>query len=129
MSKKKGSRTERELVHMFFENGWVAVRAAGSGSMPLPCPDILAGCSGRILAIECKSAKDDYIYLTKEEVSELNGFSKRIGGEAWIGVRFNNRDWAFLRAGKLKSSGKHFAVNSRLAERKGINFKSLTSLD
>jgi len=124
-SKKKGTRTERELVHMFFDSGWVAVRAAGSGSMPLPCPDIIAGRSGRILAIECKSAKDDYIYLTKDEVGELNSFSKRIGGEAWIGVRFNNRNWAFLRAGKLKNSGKHFVVNSQLADKKGINFKSL----
>ena len=34
--KSKGTRTERELLHMFHEAGFGGIRAAGSGSTTLP---------------------------------------------------------------------------------------------
>jgi len=57
MNKAKGSRAERELLAMFWENNFGGYRSAGSGSTPLPSPDILVGNGKKYLAIECKSIK------------------------------------------------------------------------
>ena len=38
----KGAKFERELVWEFWNSGWVAIRAAGSGRISLPVPDIIA---------------------------------------------------------------------------------------
>ena len=47
--KAKGSRSERELVHMFNSTGiWSAVRIAGSGLTKDPNPDVLAGNNLRV---------------------------------------------------------------------------------
>ena len=125
MSKVKGNRTERELLHMFWDNGFVCLRCAGSGSMPLPMPDLVAGKNNRILNIECKSGKDKR-YLTNKEVDELVQFSTIMGAEAWIGARFDNNEWRFLRPNELGTSrsGTYF-VDIKLAKEKGIIFEQL----
>jgi Holliday junction resolvase - archaeal type len=41
--KSKGSKAERDLIHLFWSKGFAAMRAAGSGSSQHPSPDILAG--------------------------------------------------------------------------------------
>ena len=76
MGKRKGSNAERELAHMFHNNKWGALRAAGSGSTTLPAPDILAGNGKRYLAIECKSTKDNRKYFPKEEIDQLKTLQK-----------------------------------------------------
>ena len=74
--KKKGCRTERELVHLFWDNGWSASRVAGSGSTSMPAPDLLAGNKSRFMAIECKSLKSKTQYLKKEQMNELKVFAE-----------------------------------------------------
>lgn len=125
MSKIKGNRTERELFHMFFDSGWGISRIAGSGSTPLPAPDLIAGKAGRVLAIECKSGKGRR-YLKEKEVSELKEFSERFGAEAWIGARFDNEKWLFLEISKLgKGRGKNFYVDLAYAKKYGLRFEEL----
>ena len=97
MSKAKGARAERELQHMFHKNNFGVVRVAGSGSATIPAPDLLVGNGSRVLAIECKSLKKDKKYITKEQVKELKEFAKRFGAEAWLGIRFDNKGWYFLK--------------------------------
>lgn len=110
---------------MFWKSSWVCSRCAGSGSMPLPMPDLIAGKAGRILAIECKSGKDKR-YLTKKEVDELKEFGSKLGAEAWIGARFNNNEWFFIKPENLgKNRGKNFFVNVELAKQKGLKFNEL----
>ena len=41
--KSKGSKAERDLIHMFWAKGFGAMRAAGSGSTQHPSPDVIAG--------------------------------------------------------------------------------------
>ena len=107
MSKKKGTRAERELIHMFFNsNEWMAVRAAGSGSVPLPCPDLIAGNGKRRLAIECKALSEPKKYFKEKEIQELIEFSEKFGAEAWIGIRFDKIGWFFLEPNKLQKSKK-----------------------
>ena len=126
MSKVKGSRLERELFHMFWnQKGWAGLRVAGSGSTTLPASDLLAGNGSRILAIECKSGKGRRD-IKKKQVEELKTFSKLFGAEAWVGVRFDNMPWYFLQLGDLgKSKGKNYFVNPDLVIKKGIMFEEL----
>jgi|SRR3989344_2065846 len=127
MSKAKGSRLERELINMFFETGnHIALRAAGSGSTPLPCPDLLVGGNGRVLAIECKAGKGAR-YIKKKQIEELKIFSEKFGAEPWLGARFDNNEWLFLTIEELKTSktGNNFVVDLKLAKEKGKTFKDL----
>ena len=73
MSKKKGNRTERELMNMFFDTGThICLRAAGSGSTPLPCPDLLVGGKGSVLAIECKAGKNRPTPLQEKNLRDID---------------------------------------------------------
>ena len=128
MSKVKGSRTERELLHMFWKHGWFCIRIAGSGSMPFPCPDLLAGKDGRSIAVECKSGKGKQRrYISKEQIGELESFSKGFGADAWVGVRFDGKKWAFLKSSQLgRSKGlENYSFDKELVASYGISFESL----
>lgn len=124
-SKSKGVRYERELAHMFWLKNWAVCRVAGSGSMPIPVPDILAGNGKRHLAIECKSLRKSIKYLSKGEVKQLMVFCRKFGAEAWIGVRFDDVGWFFLRIKDLKKTNKGYAIPINLAKKKGLSFKEL----
>ncbi|MEK6934691.1 MAG: Holliday junction resolvase Hjc [Nanoarchaeota archaeon] len=124
--KKKGSRLERELFHMFWETkGWGALRVAGSGSTTLPAPDLIVGNGSRVLAIECKSGKGRRD-IRADQVEELKLFSKIFGAEPWVGVRFDNRPWYFLKVNDIgKTKGEHYFVDENLVLKNGIAFNEL----
>lgn len=125
-SKSKGTRYERELLHMFYNtNAWIASRIAGSGSIPLPSPDLLAGCKNRSLAIECKSIKNPYYHFSEDKLKDLLEFSEKFGAEPWLAIRFDNKGWFFLKPDDLKESGKGRSVSLDLASAKGIRFQDL----
>lgn len=126
MSKIKGTRAERELFHMFWDNGWGCVRAAGSGSTPLPAPDLLAGNGHRKLAVECKATAEARQYLTQKEVKELVEFSKIFGAEPWVAVRFDRQEWIFVNPEDLDMADTNYVISGDLAKRKGLSFKDLT---
>jgi Holliday junction resolvase len=127
-NKGKGSRLERELLHRFWAHKWFCTRMAGSGSMPFPCPDLLAGKKGRVLAIECKGGKGDKRrYIDVKQVEELKEFSKGFGADAWVGARFNGMDWYFLKIQDLGKSKSAFYIDKDLALSKGISFSHLIS--
>ncbi len=103
---------------------------AGSGSMPLPCPDLLAGKSGKSMAIECKSGKGKQRrYISKEQIEELESFSQGFGADAWVGVRFDGKKWAFLKSSQLgRSKGlENYYFDKELVENYGIPFEELLS--
>ncbi|MBI2106619.1 Holliday junction resolvase [Candidatus Woesearchaeota archaeon] len=129
MSKAKGSRTERELISMFYDTGThIALRAAGSGSTPLPAPDLLVGGKGRVLAIECKAGKDSR-YIKKDQIEELTEFSARFGAEPWIGIRFDRSNWQFVKIEHLKiSKGGNYFIDKDIAAKNGISFQELTGV-
>jgi Holliday junction resolvase - archaeal type len=121
--KSKGINAERELIHKFWAAGYAAIRAAGSGSMKYPCPDIVAGTPSRRLAIECKSTSATYQYLTEETVGQLLEFSKLFCAEPWIAIRFGGEGWYFLNPEDLQSSGKAYSVNIDEAKREDYYLK------
>lgn len=127
-AKARGSAAERELLHMFYDNGWGGVRAAGSGSIPLEVPDVIAGHGKRTVAVEAKYCSKDRQYLKDQEVKDLLEFAFRFGCEAWIGVRYTRRGWWFVRATELVSSGKHFVVAYDAVTQSGLSFEELLAL-
>ncbi len=126
MSKIKGSKAERELFRMLWDNGWSAVRSAGSGCTQLPAPDLIAGNTKRFVAIECKSIKADRKYFYQDEIDQLKTFSEKFGAEPWIAVRFDKVGWYFFRTDRLeRSTGNSFLVSLDLAQKKGLSFEKL----
>lgn len=103
----------------------MAIRVAGSGVMPFPCPDLLVGKKGRSLAIECKSGKTTR-YIEEKQLKELIEFAKGYGADPWIGIRFNNMEWRFLKPRDLgRNKGKNFFISKELSIKKGITFDKL----
>lgn len=126
MGGNKGSNAERELIHMFWQvEGWVACRVAGSGRMPYPLPDVIAGNKEKKLVIECKTTAKDYQYLTKEEVKELVEFSQRFNAEPLIGIKFTREEWFFLKPEYLTETDKNFVVPREKIKQKGIKFNNI----
>jgi Holliday junction resolvase len=127
-AKQKGSNAERELIHLFWANGWCGVRAAGSGSIGYPCPDVLVGNGSRRLAIECKATCDLRKYFPQKEVDELREFGTKFGAEPWIAIRFDNDKWYFLNLEDLNKCPKGFAASFSTAKQKGLLFEELIGL-
>lgn len=126
--KRKGSRAERELVAMFWEAGHAALRAPGSGSTPLPSPDILASIKRGYLAIECKSLASNQKTFKPEDFAQLEQFAKAFNAEAWIGMRFDYDGWYFIQPKDVKQTGNgNFSITKNLAKLKGISFEELTT--
>ncbi|MBI4981419.1 Holliday junction resolvase [Candidatus Woesearchaeota archaeon] len=128
-TKAKGTAGERELIHFLNDNGWSAIRSAGSGSMKYPSPDILAGNAIRRLAIECKITKDKNKYFAPDEVEQLRTFSRNFGAEAWIGIKFAGEEWYFLMLEDLENTGVNFGASVELAKRRGLTKEELIGKD
>ncbi len=121
--KSKGTNAERDLIHKFWAKGFAAIRSAGSGSMRYPSPDLLVAKEGDIAAIECKTTKETYKYLTKREIDDLKEFSGIFNAKPYIAVKFRSEGWFFLKPEDLKEKGKSFMVDLSLAKEKGVCFE------
>lgn len=124
-TKSRGTNAERELVRLFWSNGWAALRVAGSGSSHYPSPDLIVGKNGRKLAIECKLTTDDKKYIPNDEISQLSYFSKVFGAESWIAVRFTSEKWRFFLSEDLPNTGKNVVITKSFAKEKGLSFEEL----
>lgn len=125
-TKRKGSNAERELIHMFWDSGFAAMRAAGSGSIGHPSPDIIAGNGFRRLAIECKVTKSNNKYFTSQEISDLSLFCTTFGAEGYVAVKFPKKEWAFFILEDLKETkSNYYAISINDCDMKSLNFKQL----
>ena len=126
--KSKGISGERELIHLFWENGWAAIRVAGSGSMQFPSPDLLVGNRIRKLAIECKVTKEEKKYFSMDEIKQIKNFSEYFGCEPWIAVKFLRFGWYFINPEDLKTTDSGYVIGKDDAERKALRFEELVSI-
>ena len=111
-NKSKGSNAERELVSLFTENGWRAVRVAGSGvNDESPCDLIVGKLGQKGFTIEAKSSRSNYIYIKKSQIEDFILFSSTIGLRPVIAVRFTYEGWLFLNPEQLEDSGKSFVIH------------------
>lgn len=124
--KSKGINYERELIHMFWATKeWAAMRVAGSGSMQYPSADILAGNVLRKLAIECKSVKNNSVYIPKEGIEQLKEFAKLFGAEPWVAVRFHNKEWHFMSMDNLEFTENNAVITVENIKTKGLLFNEV----
>lgn len=122
-NKSKGSNAERELVRMFTENGWRALRCAGSGvNDDSPCDIILGKVGKKGYAIEAKSSKKSRIYITKAQIEDFMLFANMIGLKPAIAVRFNYKGWLFIAPEMLEDTGKNWVISLERAETQGLRF-------
>ena len=124
-SKSKGINAERELIHLFWSNGWVSARVAGSGSSTYPSCDLLASNRLRKLAIECKITKSESKYFVKDDIKKFKRFADAFGAEPWIAIKFKKSGWFFLNLDDMKETSKCFVIERNLAEKKGFLFEEL----
>ncbi|MDO8509400.1 MAG: Holliday junction resolvase Hjc [Nanoarchaeota archaeon] len=124
-NKAKGSRVERELIQLFTENSWRAVRVAGSGvGEDSPC-DLLAAKQGKkAYVIEVKSSRKTTVYITKQQIEDFMLFASIIGLTPVIALRFNREGWLFLDPKYLKDTGKYWAASLQTAKEKGKRFSN-----
>jgi len=127
-NKARGSNAERDLIHKFWEQGWAAMRAAGSGSSQFPSPDILASNNIRKVALEVKLTIEKKKYFSKQEIKELLYFADKFGAEPWVGVKFPRKEWLFMHPEDLEETNASYVVDSVTAERKALNFEEFISL-
>ena len=118
--KAKGSKAERELLHMFWSKGWACIRSAGSGSMKYPGPDLIVSNKSRRLAIECKTTKRNKQYLDKHDVEQLREFCDIFGAEPWFAVRFARMNWLFLSLEDIEKTESGYVIDAKVAERRGL---------
>ncbi|MBW3018976.1 Holliday junction resolvase [Candidatus Woesearchaeota archaeon] len=124
-NKTRGTNAERELLHMFWAQGWVACRAAGSGSMRYPSPDLFVSKSGKHLAIECKITKEKSKYLKKEEIHSLQEYAQIAGVEAYIAIKFPREQWLFVKPNQLREQRESYSVTLNEAKENGKQLNQL----
>lgn len=125
-NKERGANAERELYKIFLENGFRAVRVAGSGIAEETACDLIAGRKGkRKYAIECKTTKKPYKYIDKKQIEEFLIFSEIFGLIPVIAVKFNRKGWYFFNPKDLERKEKNFFISLKLAEKKGKKFSQI----
>ena len=123
--KQKGTKAERELLHMFWAKNFATIRSAGSGSMKYPGPDLIASNKSRVLAIECKSTKKNKQYLDEHDIRQLKDFCSTFGAEPWFAVRFARKDWLFLSIEDIEKTENGYVIDAKVAERRGLLLEEL----
>jgi Holliday junction resolvase len=126
-SKSRGINAERDLIHKFWQEGWAAMRAAGSGSSQFPSPDVLASNNVRKVAIECKLTTASRQYFSKQEVKELLYFSEKFGAEPWFAVKFFREEWFFFTVDDMKETDASYVVSVAQAKSRGVTFTDLVA--
>lgn len=122
-NKAKGSRVERELLSLLTENGWRALRVAGSGvNDDSPCDLMAAKMGQKPCTIEVKSSKKTSIYIKKSQINDFILFSSMMGLTPVIAVRFNHQGWLFISPDQLSDSGKSWVISLEKARSEGKKF-------
>ncbi len=125
--KSRGINAERDLIHKFWETGWGAMRAAGSGSSQFPSPDVIASNNVRTLAIECKLTTATRQYFSKKEVKELVYFAEKFGAEPWLAVKFFREEWYFFSIDDAKETSANHVITLEQAKSRGMTLTDLVA--
>ena len=124
--KAKGTAAENELIHMFWESSWVAVRVAGSGSTKYPAPDILASCNLKKLVMEIKVVNSTKKYFTGQEIRDLEFFAQQFGAQSWVGIKFQENQWFFIPTHGLEiTKEENYVISLVSIKRIGFTFDEM----
>ncbi|MBR9707295.1 MAG: Holliday junction resolvase [Candidatus Diapherotrites archaeon] len=126
-NKQRGSTAERELQRMFYNEGYAVIRAAGSGSSTMPCPDIFVLKGDKRYAIECKYVQANNLALAKEQIDKLVEFSAKSYSPLIVAWKIPLKGWQFLNISDLNKTPKFYTINQTDAIAKSITFETLIS--
>jgi len=121
-NKQKGANVERELLKKFISEGYMAIRVAGSGILPEPSCDIIAGRARKKFCIEVKSCKNKKKYLERKQIEDFLVFSQIFGMKPIIALRFNREGWFFINPKHLEKTKKGLAISLETCRKKGKKF-------
>ncbi len=127
-NKAKGSNAERELLLMFFKEGYGVSRVAGSGSSQLPTPDIIACKKGKCIAIECKTKSGKYLNIRPEQVEELRTWEGLAEFPAYVAWRLGKDKWYFISHKDLNKTKKAYSIKKEEIMEKGLDFHGFLNL-
>ena len=120
---KRGSRVERELLHLLEEKGYFVVRSAGSGH--LGAPDILAFKLGSYLGFEVKSSKLEELRFSREQLERMEEWERGTGIAMYIAWKIPRKGFKFLPLSYLKKASKTVSIKREDAERLAYGFEEL----
>lgn len=103
MTRSTGARYERELINIFDDAGYAALRVPSSGSATeRELPDLHVGNGEHTLAIEAKYCSGDRVYLKPEKINGLCWFSDRYNSVPLVAGRWSqDTTWYFERPSEL----------------------------
>ena len=81
--------------------------------------DLIAGKKGKKYAIEVKSSKKPFKYISKEQIENFIIFTDIFGLKPVIALRFNREGWLFLHPKHLRDTGKNWTITLNEARKKG----------
>ncbi|MCL5007652.1 MAG: Holliday junction resolvase Hjc [Candidatus Marsarchaeota archaeon] len=110
----KGARGERELMDIFYKNGYSVMRSAGSGVNSIS-PDIISYKGGRGLAFECKAWAKSSLSIDVEKFDVLKGWESNTSMETFIAWKMNNKGWFFIKLDEMSKASKSYTVTRRRA--------------
>ncbi len=118
MNKKRGIAAERELLHILWDKGFACCRVAGSGSIPEPSCDLLAGNTKKRHAIEVKTTKKGKKYISKEQFKSFLEFSDKFGLTPLFAIKFMRQGWFFIKPEHLDETEKSYSISLERAKLK-----------
>jgi Holliday junction resolvase len=121
-NKEKGANAERELLKKFISEGYMAIRVAGSGILPDPSCDLIAGKKKKKFCIEVKSCRKSKKYLNKKQIENFLVFSEIFGLNPLLAIRFNREGWFFVHPKYVEKTGKGLAISLERVRKKGKRF-------
>lgn len=123
--KRKGIAAERELLHLLWQKGFACCRVAGSGSIPEPSCDLLAGNGKEKYAIEVKTSRQKKKYLDLRQMEDFTLFAEKFGLKALLAIRFAHNGWHFIEPEKLEKTKKGFAISLQNIEKIGKKIEEI----
>jgi len=124
-NKSKGANAERELLHKLIEEGYMAIRIAGSGILPEPSCDIITGKFRKKFCIEVKASKKPVKYIDKKQIENFLIFSQIFGLKPILAIRFNREGWYFIDVKHLNIKDKSVAISLDDAKKAGKRFAQM----
>lgn len=124
----KGANAERELISRLYDYGFAIARVAGSGSTPLPCPDIIAMKNSKAFAFECKAWNSMHLSLSKQQMEELLEWSEIAGSQLFIAWKIPKEGWLFISPSHFNKNLKNYCISKKTAKLKSKELECILGL-
>lgn len=119
----KGANAERELIRELWNKGFAVTRTAGSGSTPLPAPDLVALGKEKKLAFECKAWKSSYLSLDIAQMEEQLEWCERADAELYIAWKIPHEGWLFLHPKHFNKTPKFYYISRKNANKNAVKLE------